>query len=330
MIVKTCGWAFGSLEVQSLGAMAGPIQFRLSDGRVVQPMQIAPWADASGAEDLPGILRRLRGEWPCVPFGIARALSLTGDWARLNVDLAAGPAEPHGESSNAEWDFEEAENGVTLSFSPANGPVRRMQRHIRPDPKAPAVDFGLTVEVDRPCRVPIGLHPVFSIPEGGAVLSVPGARDGMIFPAEVEPGVSRLLPGGKIANLSAAPCMDGTTLDLTQLPLPCATEELVQIHAPDGRALLVRRAEGITIAMNWNAAHFPDVVLWLSNCGRTSFPWLGRHVAIGIEPVAAAFDLGTSISAGENPINAQGRPTAINLEPGIPFETWYRIAVLEQ
>lgn len=328
MIVRTWNWAYGSLEVQSLGAMAGPIRFRLSDGRVVQPMQIAPWADEPGAENLPGILRRLRGEWPCIPFGIARELSLTGDWAGITADLAAGPAEPHGASSNAEWDFEKALTGLTLSFSPANGPVRHLQRHIRPDPKAPAVDFGLTVEVDRPCRLPIGLHPVFSIPEGGAVLSVPGARDGLIFPAQVEPGVSRLTPGGEITNLSAAPCVDGSTLDLTQLPLPFDTEELVQLHAPGGRALLLRRAEGITIALDWNAAHFPDVVLWLSNRGRTDFPWLGRHLAIGIEPVAAAFDLGTSISAGENPINAQGRATAISLEPGVPFETWYRIAVL--
>ncbi len=108
-----------------------------------------------------------------------------------------------------------------------------------------------------------------------------------------------------------------------------ATEELVQLHAPGGRALLRHRAEGITIALDWNAAHFPDVVLWLSNRGRADFPWAGRHVAIGIEPVAAAFDLGTSISAGENPLNTKGRATAISLEPGIPFETWYRIAVLE-
>ena len=329
MIVKTCTWAYGSLEVQSLGAMAGPIRFHLSDGRVVQPMQIAPWADEPGAEHLPGILQRLRGEWPCVPFGIARALSLTGDWAGVTADLAAGPTEPHGASSNNEWVFEEDATGLTLSFSPTSGPVRRMQRHIRPDPKAPAVNFGLTVEVDQPCRLPVGLHPVFSIPEGGAVLSVPGAKEGQIFPAEVEPGVSRLVPGGRITNLSAAPCVDGTNLDITQLPLPFATEELVQLHAPGGRALLRHRAEAVTIALDWNAAHFPDVVLWLSNRGRANFPWNGRHVAIGIEPVAAAFDLGTAISTGENPFNAQGRATAISFEPSIPFETWYRISVLE-
>ena len=63
------GWAHGALTVQRLGAMLAPITFVLADGRQVSPMHVAPWANAPGTETLPGILRKLRGEWPCVPFG---------------------------------------------------------------------------------------------------------------------------------------------------------------------------------------------------------------------------------------------------------------------
>jgi hypothetical protein len=329
MSVRTLDWAHGQLEVQTLGAMAGPIRFRLADGRTVQPMQVAPWAEEPGAADLPGILRRLRGEWPCVPFGTAREITLTGPWTGLVPDLAAGPAEPHGACSNALWTWEDAGDAASLalSFRPPSGPVLQITRRLRPDPDAPAVDFELTVEAAEPCRLPIGLHPVFRIPEGGAVLSVPGAAGGMVFPAEVEPGVSRLAPGAGFADLAAVPRADGGTSDLTRLPLPDATEELVQLSAVSGRAELRHIADGVTVTLDWNSGDFPHVVLWLSNRGRAAWPWSGRHLAIGIEPVAAAFDLGTAISAGRNPLNAQGGATAVDLHPGRPFRTRYRIGV---
>lgn len=62
-------WAHGILTVQRLGAMLAPVTFLLADGRQASPMHIAPWSSDPEAETLPGILRKLRGEWPCVPFG---------------------------------------------------------------------------------------------------------------------------------------------------------------------------------------------------------------------------------------------------------------------
>ena len=62
---------FVQAQVQSLGAMLGPAWFSIG-GRTVQPFAIAPWAEDSGPEyrQLPNLLKRLRGEWACVPFGI--------------------------------------------------------------------------------------------------------------------------------------------------------------------------------------------------------------------------------------------------------------------
>ena len=90
------GWEHGALAVQRLGAMLAPLTFVLADGRQVTPLQVAPWAGEPGAEDLPGILRRLRGEWPCVPFGYSvPGEGWPADWAALIAGRARrGGARP--------------------------------------------------------------------------------------------------------------------------------------------------------------------------------------------------------------------------------------------
>ena len=62
-------WRFGSAEVQALGGMLGPVTFRLDGERELDVMHVAPWSGMTAADALPGVLKRLRGEWPCVPFG---------------------------------------------------------------------------------------------------------------------------------------------------------------------------------------------------------------------------------------------------------------------
>ena len=60
----TLQWEHGSAEVQALGGMLGPVTLRLEDGREFDLMHVAPWHGMTAADKLPGILRRLRGEWP--------------------------------------------------------------------------------------------------------------------------------------------------------------------------------------------------------------------------------------------------------------------------
>ena len=117
-------------------------------------------------------------------------------------------------------------------------------------------------------------------------------------------------------------------MDLTRLPVRVATEELVQLTRPDGRVTLTYPEEGFRVRMAWDAQHFPGLAIWVSNRGRTGYPWSGRHQAVGLEPVCAAFDLGQGISGSENPLSQAGHPTTRTFRAGEVFATslWLEVS----
>lgn len=323
------GWAHGALTVQRHAAMLAPLTFLLADGRQVSPMHIAPWAGEPGTEALPGILQRLRGEWPCVPFGY----SVPGDasppdWAAL---MAPGSAdeEVHGHSSNHPWRWEESD-GTNLRLSidyPADSPVRRLERTITPDPRAPAVDIALTIMVRANCRLPLGLHPTFRLPAvaGGARIEPARFDHGRTFPGNVEPGRELFAVDRRFDDLSAVPSRDGGTRNASRVPLAVDTEELLQLNGIEGAVALSNVAEGYRVRLTWQKEHFPSLLLWYSNRGRTAAPWNGRHVAIGMEPICSPFGLGPGTALADNPIARFGTPTARSFKAGETFVTRYRI-----
>jgi hypothetical protein len=324
------GWAHGCLTVQRLGAMLAPVTFLFADGRQVSPLHVAPWAGEKGTEELPGILRRLRGEWPCVPFGYSvPAEGFAPAWVP-----AIAPAEPgeevHGHSSNVDWQWEDAPDGtIRLSLDyPPSSQVKRVERTVAPDADGPAINIEFRIEVREDCRLPIGLHPVLRLPAtpGGARLE-PGRFDhGLTYPSMVEPSAPLFAEDMRFANLTAVPTRSGATIDASRLPLAVDTEELLQLNGIDGTAALANEAEGYRVRLTWQPEHFPSLLLWFSNRGRKMAPWNGRHVAIGVEPVCSPFGLGPPTALADNPIARSGTPTALSFKAGKPFVTRYRIA----
>lgn len=126
-------WDCGHGEVQSLGAMLGPVHFRLAD-REIQPFAVMPWGNDTGPEhaELPGILRRTRGEWPCVPFGAPTAPdNLPDQW----MPPAPAPVDDefHGFSANNDWQLmAEIAGGLRLGIEyPPDHPISRLERVIQ-------------------------------------------------------------------------------------------------------------------------------------------------------------------------------------------------------
>jgi hypothetical protein len=321
-------WAHGLASVQALGGMLGPVTFLLPDGRQVSPLHVAPWFDDPDRKAHPPILQELRGEWPCVPFGTDAPRHLPEGWSATG-ETFGGAGVPHGHSSNSEWVFNNvAPDRIDLTcVYPDTHPIRRLTRTIAADPQAPALDISLTVEARRPCRLPIGLHPTLRLPTTGtARLEPPIFRQGRVFPLDVELGQGILAPGASFDALEAVRCRDGGYRSLARLPLSEDTEELVQLIGVSG-GFRLHHPEGWKVALTWDTGHFPSLLLWISNRGRSYSPWNGRHVALGVEPISAAFDLGPAISTAPNPISAAGFATAQAFDPEQPFTTQYRIGV---
>ena len=267
---QTLGWSQGVVTVEALGGMIGPTSFVLPDGRQVAPFHIAPWFCEPALPDLPGLLQRLRGEWPCVPFGADAPRILPPEWQNDGASFA-GATVPHGHSSNVDWQFSDPNpDAIDLSCAyPDTHPIQSLHRSVRPDPTAAALDFTLTVKARRPCRLPFGLHPTLRLPQNGTAELVPPAfRQGRVFPLAVEPS-SLLAPDTTFQTLDAVPTRAGVPLSLRNLPLASQNEELVQLCGVSGDVVLRYPDESFQTRLTWNADHFPSVLLWISNRGRS-------------------------------------------------------------
>lgn len=321
-------------EVAALGGMLAPVWFELSPGRSVQPLAVAPWSDDPPEQlaTLPPLLRQLRGEWPCVPFGVPFARDdLPPEWA-----VGAGPGRAaidpffHGYSSNHLWHLlAEDDQSLTIAIDyPDDHPVRRLTRRIaRAGPLA--LSMTLTIEMRRAAVLPIGLHPVLAIPEPPhrAVLDLPNPRRAANFPVPVEPG-SVLVPGQVRPSLQGFRTRDGGSLDLSRHPLPVQTEELVMVEPETGSLTLARPDEGFSTRLSWDERIFPHCLLWISNRGRSDYPWNGRHRALGVEPIASIFDLGEVHSRNPaSPAHAIFSQAGARQIPATGLTTSYRIEV---
>ena len=97
-------WRFASDKVEAwlteLGGELGPVAFTLK-GQQVPPYSVAPWAEEKQAAELVPILRALRGDFFCLPFG--------GN----ETPWRGEQHPPHGDTANLCWHLE--------SITEANG-----------------------------------------------------------------------------------------------------------------------------------------------------------------------------------------------------------------
>ena len=298
-------------RIQLFGAMVSP-EFVL-EGRLVQPFYQAPW------DDFPSdpLLAHLRGDFACVPFGIGPS-SMDGyppPWDELE---SAQSAHAHGYPANNVWEpVTVAPDWAELLLElPEPEPVESIRRTIRCVQPWVFIEDEFTVRRD--VSLPLGLHPMFRLPSevGGARLRLPGCQTLATLPVPTD-ARSVLLPATEFEGAARAPLRDGGVLDLTSLPLPMATEELVLlVEVAEPRVALENLVEGYRIVLEWESDHLSHCLLWISNRGRAFPPWDGRNLCLGVEPVTSAFDLGTQISTAANPLAARGIRTAVALESG--------------
>jgi hypothetical protein len=109
--------------------------------------------------------------------------------------------------------------------------------------------------------------------------------------------------------------------------LPFRTEEIVLVSNTGGRARLDNHEEAYRVDLTWDSAVFASCNLWTPNRGRTAYPWNGRHIALGIEPVAAPFDLGAAVAVSDTPLKRAGVATAGRFRSGEAWSTSYAMEI---
>ncbi|MEH6631800.1 MAG: hypothetical protein V7776_13270 [Halopseudomonas aestusnigri] len=325
------------LKVQSLGAMIGPAEFILPEGKTIDPFFSAPWSDETNHPlytSLPPLLRKLRGEWPCVPFGrTTPPEGLKSDWKiKAPAENITSEINPHGISSNSEWSLEKKDNKSLICKLeyPKDHPIERLERTIVLSQNQPTLYLSLTIHARESTFLPIGLHPVFTLPTlpAAARISVSENTRAWTYPVEVETDNSWFQANQKDCKLNELVKRNGKTDRLRSLPFEEPSEDLVLLSGTGGEVKLDHLQGGYSATLNWDSETLPSCLLWISCGGREYYPWNGRVKAIGIEPIAAPFDLGIAQSGDlETPLAAAGIPTGIQLDPAKSLTINYSISI---
>jgi hypothetical protein len=324
-------WSFRSSHVHAnltkLGGHLGPVSFRLTH-RLVTPLSVAPWAEEKLAPDTPGLLRALRGDFFCAPFG-GNATPWRGE-----------QHPPHGETANAMWRLKAFERMSDRLMVHAT--LRTQVRPGRVDKFITLID-GHTAIYQRHVitgRGPmsIGHHAMVKFPDapGSGILSTSRFVHAQVFPDLFERpedrGYQSLQPGAVFRSLDGVPLLAGGTTDLSRYPARRGYDDLVMLTADPG------------LPFAWSAVTFPreryvyfalrdprtlrHTILWISNGGRHGPPWDGRHTSVmGIEDTTSYFHVGLAESAKPNPLNRRGMPTVITLSARKPVAIHYVFGV---
>ncbi len=271
-----------SLHITRDGGMLAPVAFRLGD-RVVSPYSLSPWKPDEVDAELPVLLKNLRGDFFCLPFG---------------------PQEnglPHGETANGAWSLvSETDDSLTLGIE-ASDVAAKVTKNIslRAGQTAIYCEHRISgLEGD----FSYGNHPILDlsgIPEGRARVSVSPFRWASVYPevfSDPADGARQALKiGALFSDLSEVPLADDGTTDLTRYPARAGYEDLVMMVSQDATpeqpfAWTAVVLDGYVWFSLKNPADFPATMFWISNGGRSAAPWESRHLGrLGIEDVCSHF-----------------------------------------
>lgn len=295
-----------ALSVTETGGHLSDVTFTLSDGRKVKPMHTSPWEKETLAADTPAILKVLRGDFFCAPFG----------------SDGADPGDPnstHGLPANGTWRVTKL-TGTALDAEldgTVMGATVSKRVEVRPGEN---VVYQRHVMTGGAGRLPVGQHAMLHAHTPLLLAFAPWTKAlTPPVPFEVPPEGRQLLAQDQdIADLTKARRVDGGTVDVSVFPAAPGFESLwmlVNDRAPAfGWTAATAPEEGWVWFGLKNIAELPETLVWMSDGGRDYAPWNGRHRnCIGLEEICSYFHLGTTRSVADNPVARAGNATAVTL-----------------
>jgi len=317
-------WRLATPEVEAyvtrLGGHLAPVTFDRK-GRKIQPFAIAPWAEEKIDSAAPGVMRSMRGDFFCLPFG--------GNAAPFRGERHP----PHGETANSPWTF--------VGRKRISG-AETLHLRIRPKIRLGQVDKFITLRKGEPViysrhiisgmsgPMSLGHHATLRFPShpGSGLISTSPFRLGQVFVEPVERpeerGYSSLVPGAIFESLDQVPALVGGTADLSRYPARRGYEDIVML------------AGDPALPFAWTAVSFPKerhvwfslknprvlrhTLMWHSNGGRHYPPWNGRHIdTLGLEEITSWFHGGLAPSVRPNDLSRSGHPTSLRLNSHHPL-----------
>ncbi|MCC5983873.1 MAG: hypothetical protein JJU42_05870 [Rhodobacteraceae bacterium] len=276
-----------------------------------RPLARVPWAD--DPPPCPEIaaaphLARMSGDFFCAPFTAAdvepaplHGWPANSNWSLLErLELADGVA--------ATWELDRAVMGARLRkrWRLRHGDPFLYQEHV--------FEGGAG-------RISLAHHVMVDV-RGGAELTLsprahaesPALSGGMVDAF----ATGLLAYPARATDLRRFPRRDGGTADLLRYPLGAGHEDFAMlvdaVPAPPpgsvGWAAVRRPAQGDCVLLVKPADVLPQTMLWISNGGRDTLPWAGRHVGVlGVEDACAFSAHGHAASMAPNPLSDAGVPT---------------------
>jgi len=326
-------WRLATTGIESyitaLGGHLGPATFSGS-GKKISPFSVAPWHSEKLDPATPNVLRVLRGDFFCCPFG-------------GNAKPFGKEKHPvHGESANQPWKLETLQNAaaesaihLSLQTKVRPGRIDKLLWLFRGHPAI--YDRHIISGMRGPMDV--GHHAMLKFPDeiaSGIVTTSPFVH-GQVYPGQFEDaatgGYSILQRGAVFDDLQKVPQMDGGIADLSRYPARRGYEDLVMLQADQNLPFAWTAVSFPKQRYVWFALKNPRIlrstIFWLSNGGRHYAPWSSRHVGVlGLEEVTSYFHEGLAESATRNPLNKLGFSTAFKLDAKHPLRVNYIMACL--
>jgi hypothetical protein len=212
-------WRFTSDQVEAAitqqGGHLAPIRFHLPHG-IIAPYSVAPWAEEKPADKIPHLLRLLRGDFFCAPFGGSESL------------YRGEKHPPHGETANATWkleSFEKTKAATELKLSLETKVRRgRVDKTIRLRQGETAL-YCRHVLSGMAGKMNLGHHATLKFPDapGSGLIDTSPISFAQVLPGAFEKpaegGYTSLKPGALFSELDKVPALDGTMADLSRARL---------------------------------------------------------------------------------------------------------------
>jgi hypothetical protein len=277
----------------------GPVRFRLGK-RWVQPYALAPWQPEELGTALPPILRVLRGDYFCLPFGSSK-----------------GVKDVHGETANESWDLIERGTGRLALEMKVKAPGCKVTKILSIKEGQRAIYQEHRVE-GLQGRYNFGHHAILRFPEGGPyhVNTSPfhyGSVKPDAFSNPLEREYGALKTGGRFTSLAKVPLAHGGFTSLQEYPARRGFEDLIMVASKPGDfAWTAATLDGYMWISLKDPRTLPNTLFWISNGGRHASPWNGSHLGrLGLEDVCGHFSDGLEISK-KNLLKGHGVTTSLH------------------